>query len=319
MSLSNLNTAWKNDLYPLIDKTFDYAYRNGMNKLAEIVDEVDSNSVDYRMEGTGGFGEYAAYNGTTLVTGDQKRGFITVVTPGEFNKTIDIGYKMAKIDKLGECKKVGTRLGYGGAMSVYLAVLRKFGRAFDSSYTGGDAQPWASASHPIASKGDSGSSSTIDTDAGTFSNLLTVPLSTSAITTAQTTANRYVTPDGLPFLCDMNTILVSPELENKAKEICGIDGKLVPERLPESAENGANPHYGMKYLVIGGGSDGFTAKQWAVCDRTLLKEVLKVVYITRPTVMRAELDNPLIARSVGYMDYGVGFGDARPIVFSNPS
>ncbi len=319
MSLSNINTAWKDDQYPLIDKTFDYAYRNGLNKLSEIVEEVDSNSVDYRLEGMGGYGELAAYNGTTLVTGNQKRGFITVITPGEFNLALDIGFKASKIDKSGQIKKVGSKLGYASSMSVYLAVLRKFGRAFNSSYVGGDAQPWASASHPVASKGDANGASIIDTDAGTFSNLITSTLSTSAITTAQTQANRFLTPDGLPFMCDMNTLLVSPELENKAKEICGIDGKLVPTQLPESAENGANPFNGMKYLVIGGGNDGFTAKQWAVCDRTLLKDILKVVYITRPTVMRAELDNPLILRSVAYVDYGVGFGDARPIVFSNPA
>lgn len=321
MSLSNVNTGWKNDLYPLIDKTFDYEYKNHMSKLREIVSEEDNQAVDYRMEGLGGYGEFSSYNGTTLVTGNQKRGFIKIVTPAEYNNTIDIGYKFAKIDKQGEAKKVGTRLAYGGAMTVYLHILRMFGRAFNANYLGGDGKAWAATDHPVASKGDANGTSVVDADSGTFSNLLTDTLSVQAITKAQTQASRFVTPDGLPFMCDFENngiLLVSPELAPKAKEICGPNGKLMPESLPESAENGANPVHGLKYLVIGGGNDGFTAKQWAVADRTLLKEIAKVVYITRPTVMRAELDNPLIARSVGYIDFGVGFGDARPIIFSNP-
>ena len=42
-----------------------------------------------------------------------------------------------------------------------------------------------------------------------------------------------------------------------------------------------------------------------------------MVYNNRPEVLQAELDNPLIDRYVGYIDYAVGWGDARPIVFSN--
>lgn len=321
MAIANTATAWKNDLYPLINKTFDYEYANKLNKLLTIMSEEDINSVDYRMEGLGGYGEYQPYNGTTLNSGNQSRGFIKIITPQEYNKTVDIGFKQAKIDKLGETKKVGTRLGYGASMSVYLNALRLFGRAFNANYAGGDGKAWAATDHPVASKGDSNGTSTVDTDAGTFSNLITTALSVAAITTAQTLANRYVTPDGLPFMCDMNTLLVSPELEPKAIEICGRDGKidLVPKQIPESAENGSNPLYGMKYIVIGGGSEGFSAKQWAVCDRTLLKEVAKIVYITRPKTMETDLDNPLVMRTVGYMDYAIAQGDARPIIFSNPA
>jgi len=204
-------------------------------------------------------------------------------------------------------------------MTVYLASLRMFGRAFNGAYLGGDGQSWASAAHPIASKGDANGVSTIDTDAGTFSNLLTGKLSVPNISLAQTTANRYITPDGLPFKCDMSAnglLLVSPELEPKAKEICGPNSKLIPEKLPESAENGANPLYGLQYIVIGGGADGFQASQWAICDKTLISQIAKIVYVERPTVLRADLDNPLIARIVPYVDFGVGFADARPIVFS---
>jgi hypothetical protein len=321
MALSNVNTAWKQDLYKMVNKTFEYEYANKMNKLLTIVNEEDNVAVDYRLEGLSGYGEFTAYNGTSLVAGNQSRGFIKIITPQEFNKTVDIGFKSAKIDKLGETKKVGTRLGYGASMSVYLQILRMFGRAFNANYAGGDGKAWAAIDHPNASKGDAAGTSIVDSDSGTYSNLITSALSIAAITTAQTAANRFVCPDGLPFMCDMDTLLVSPELESKAIEYCGKDSRidLQPKLIPESAENGSNPLVGMKYIIIGGGSDGFSAKQWAICDRTLLKEVAKIVYITRPTVMETDLDDPLVHRTVGYFDCGVGFGDGRPIIFSSPA
>lgn len=322
MAVANTNTAWKQDLYPLVTKTFDFEYENRMNKFKQIVSEEDINSVDYRMAGMGGFGALPRYDGAQLVGMNQKRGFITIITPAEMGGSIDIQYKYAKIDKSGEAKKVGTRAAYSASMTIYLELLRMFGRAFDSSYTGGDGKAWAATDHPVASKGDANGVSTVDSDSGTYSNLITTTLSVKAITDAQTTANRFVTPDGLPFLCDYQDngiLLVSPELEPKAIELCGKDSKLTPEKLPETAENGANPIYGMKYMVIGGGAEGFSAKQWAIADRTLLQDACKLVYITRPTVMRTELDNPLIDRYVPYCDFGTGWGDGRVIMFSNPA
>jgi len=321
MANSNINTAWKNDLYPLIDKTFDYKYGNYMSALAQIISEETDMDVDYRMEGLGGYGELASYDGSSLVGMNQKRGFIKIITPIEKAGSIDIQRLYARIDKSGEAKKAGTRAAYSASMTVYMNILRMFGHAFDATtpYLGGDGKAWAATDHPVASKADAGGVSVVDADSGTFSNLITSTLSVPAITTAQTLANRFVTPDGLPFLSDFNTLLVSPELEPKAKELCGINGKLIPEKLQESAENGANPIYGMKYIVVGGGADGFSAKQWAVCDRLLIKEIAKVVYIEKPQVLRTDLDNPLIARIVPYVVFGTGFGDARPIIFSNPA
>jgi hypothetical protein len=323
MPNANINTAWKNDLYPLVKKSFDYEYNNRLNKFLQIVSEEDINSVDYRVAGTGGFGELAKYDGTQLTAMNQKRGFVTIMTPDEFSGSIDLTYKYAKIDKSGEAKKVGTRAGYSASMTVYMALLRMFGRAFDATFVGGDGKSWAAIDHPNASKSDAGGKSVVDPDSGTFSNLITKTLSVSAITEAQTLANKFVTPDGLPFLCDFSDggiLLVSQDLEPKAIEICGKDAKMSPEKLPESAENGANPVYGLKYMVVGGGANvGFAPKQWAIADRRLLQEAAKLVYITRPTVMRTELDNPLIDRYVPYVDFSTGWAESRCIIFSNPA
>ena len=72
-------------------------------------------------------------------------------------------------------------------------------------------------------------------------------------------------------------------------------------------------------MVVGGGKDGFSPKQWAVCDRNLMQNLVNIVYITKPTVMNSDLDNPLIDLYTAYVDFGVGWGDARQIIFSNPA
>ena len=194
-------------------------------------------------------------------------------------------------------------------------MLRALSGAFDESKVGGDGVCWANAAHPVASKGSNGRNFVVDEDAGTYSNLVTTALSVSAITDVQSKANRLVTPDGLPFLCELDTLLVSPELEATAKKICGEDARLDPE----SANHGANPVHGMKYIVVGGGNDGFTGKQWAVCDRRLMKELFVLAFNTRPEVMESELDNPLKQMFTGYADFAVGWGDARQIFFSIPN
>ncbi len=320
MAITNINSAWKDDLYPLIDRVFEIEYKNRLGALRRNVSEDDSRSADYRMEGSGGFGELPVYGGN-LTNLDQRRGFISVITPKERAGSIDIDYKYAKTDKSGQARRAGRLAAYSAAMSVYTGVLRMFGAAFSSAAPGGDGKPWAAADHPVASLSSEDGVSAPDPAAGTFSNLIHDELSVAAVTAANVMANRFVTPDGLPFLTDFfanGILLVSPELEGRAREICGPQAKLSPEQDPDGDGNAANPVWGMRYMVLGGGNAGFTARQWAVADAQLLRECAKIIYITRPTVIRAELDNPLIARIVPYVDFGVGFNDARPIIFSNP-
>ncbi len=301
--------TWHDDLYPLIKKRFDLRYAKRLDVIGKVCDIVHRDDVDYRMEGIGGYGEMPVYDGTTVKGADTKRTFITTITPKEHALKVTSSYKKAKLDYSGESKKIGTRL----ADSAYMTVLNEFYRLFGNAFTniGADGAPWASDKHPVSSEENS----------GTYSNLMRENLSVAAITKAQTMASRFVTPDGLPFACNMDLLLVSPELEAKAKEICGPDSRLVPFNNPDAdaSENAANPVYGMKYLVVGGGNSGFTGKQWAVADSLMLSEVLKLVYITKPTVLVSPQDNPLITDYIGYVDFAFGFGDARPIIFSNPA
>lgn len=318
--MSTSTTAWKGDNFKFVGKAFDISYANRIKKMMPIIGEVNSKSIDYTLDGVGGYGELPAYDGNNLNMRQQKRGFKTIITPGEYTGSDAIGYKQAKVDKLGETKKVGTRLGASAAMTVYAHVLRTFAGAFDAKKLGGDGQPWASEKHPVAALMDQGRIRVPDPDSGTYSNLIKEALSVDAITKAQSLAGRFITPDGLPFACQMDTVLVSPELEATAKKLFGENNRLRPLQNPDDDTNAANPIYqDMAYIVVGGGKDGFGPKQWAICDREMMKEIFKLVYITKPTVFQTDLDNPLQDLYTAYCDFGIGWGDARPIIFSNPA
>ena len=300
--------TWPQDLYPLVKQRFDLRYADRMDIISKLCEVITQDAVDYRFEGVGGYGEIPVYDGANIAEADQKRAFITTVTPKEHALKVTMSYKKTKIDQSRESEKVGTRL----ADSAYMTVLNEFYRLFGSAFTtlGADGKPWASDAHRVNSESDE-----------TFSNVLHSALSVSAITAAQTKASGFVTPDGLPFAGNFDLLLVSPELESKAKEICGPNSRLIPEKNPDgdAPENAANPVYGMKYMVVGGGGIGLSGKNWALADSMLLPEILKLVYITEPTVLVSNQSNPLLTDYIGYVDFGFGFGDARPILFSNPA
>lgn len=313
-----LNTAWKDDNYGLVNKVFASEYGNQLNKLDLFLGSFDTNnSADYSMTHLGGFGEWGEYNGTTIPKGQQKRGFTTIITPTEWALGAEIGHLAALLDKLGEIKKTGTSLARGGAATVRMHMLRMLGNAYNTNFLGGDGLPWASDSHPIASKGSTGRTSIADTDAGVFSNVMTSAISVAAISQAEIMAGRYVTPDGLPMTINLDTILCSLEDEATVKKLIGGESRLMPTRDPESNTNAANPlKTDYQYIVVSAGTEGFVKGQWAICDRTLVKESAGVVYTVKPQLMQKELDNPLIDLYVGYSCFGVGFGDAKPIIFS---
>ena len=230
--------TWPQDLYPLVKQRFDLRYADRMDIISKLCEVITQDAVDYRFEGVGGYGEIPVYDGANIAEADQKRAFITTVTPKEHALKVTMSYKKTKIDQSRESEKVGTRL----ADSAYMTVLNEFYRLFGSAFTtlGADGKPWASDAHRVNSESDE-----------TFSNVLHSALSVSAITAAQTKASGFVTPDGLPFAGNFDLLLVGPELEPKAKEICGPNSRLIPEKNPDgdAPENAANPVYGMKYLV----------------------------------------------------------------------
>lgn len=272
---------WKDGNHKLVEEAFHKAYDDRMHQQLPIIGEIDK-----------GCGEREHV---------QRGSFKTVGVSGKFEESVDIGYKQAKGNKSIECKKAGTRLGDSAALTVLKHTMGLFANAYSDTQLGGDGVSWANAAHPVASKPPTDRAFVPDEDAGTYSNLITDQLSVSAINKAQSMARHFVTPDGLPFLCNMDCILVSPELETTAKKLLG-----------------ENTDCGMRYIVVGGSLGGFSAKQWALCDSRLMKKLVKLVWGTRPTVWQSKQNNPLIDQYLGYADFSIGWGDARQIIFSNP-
>ena len=315
MGLSN---KWKEDNYKFVGKAFDYAYADRSNQLSEIMGEVTTDSVDYELKGRGGYGPLQPYEGRVLTMGEQKRGFNTIVYPQEFSLSDQVDYIDYKRDKSGELKRVGSALGDSAKLTVYQHKLQMFEHAFNSNYQGGDGKPWAATDHPVASKAGVGRKRVADDEAGTFSNLLTDQLSVAAINKAQYLSMAFVTPGGLPYMCEYDMVLVSPNLQEKARKLFGSHRQLMPTKDPESDFNAANAVYDIAWMIVGNGRDGLKGNQWAICDKRLMKQQVVTVFNQKPIVFQTDMDNPLVDMYTAYAAWGTGWGDARMITFSNP-
>ena len=293
--------TWSNDMYPLVKKSFDERYNSRINIIGSVADIVKQDNTEYKAQSLGGYGELQAYTNNTLTHAGTSGTFNTKITPAEHALALSVSYKDVKGNFVEEAKRIGTRL----ADSAYMTVLSAFYKFFTGARTntGYDGVATANANHPVSN----GSSDK-------FSNIMTQALSVSAISAAQTKANTYVTADGLPFVSNLDLLLVSPELEETARTICGVDARVCPQSHPDTGI-GANPAYGMHYMVIGAGTTKLDEKEWIVADSTLLREVFKLVYITEPTVLVSPGDNPLVADYIAYVDFAFGLSDARPLIF----
>jgi len=288
-------------MYPIVLKRF----QDRLEKRTDLIKSTIGyqklgQSNQYADEGMGGYGLVPDYNGTLIAELNQKRGFKTIYTPQEKAAKATVHYKYAKVDQSGEAAKAGNKMADSLAMTQVRDFYNLFANGWNTNFVGADGKPLFATNHPINSESD-----------GTFSNTGTSAFSIAAITDSQTKAQRFKTFDGLDFDCDFDLVIIPPELEPKAREFFGKEAKLIPE----SAENGANPVYGMKYVVI----KGLNAKQWAVADSTLLKDYMKMVEITSPMVIKNIPDNPLVTEYIGYMDYTMGWSDARCIFGHNPA
>ena len=296
--------SWSEDMYPLVKKAFETRYASRMSAIGKVCGIITQDQPTYTLPGLGGYGELTTYSGTlNRATSDNI--YKKTITPTERALAVPVQYKDANLDVVTLASRTGIRL----ADSAFMTVLNEFYKVFGNAYRqaqGPDNKPWASATHPVSRA----------TGSGTFSNLTTDALSVTAITDAIAAASSFVTADGMPFVANFDMLFVAPELEERARKICGKDAAVSPLLDPETGI-GANPVYGMNYMVVGAGDIGMEDKKWAIADSHLLTEIFKLVYVTEPTVLISPTENPLTAEFVAYVDFAFGFSDARPIYFSD--
>lgn len=298
--------SWSEDMYPLVKKAFETRYASRMNAIGKVCGIVTQDAPTYTLPGLGGYGELTTYNGTlSRATGDNI--FKKTITPTERALSVPVQYKDANLDVVTLANRTGIRLADSAFMTVLNEFYNVFGNAYDMA-EGADNKSWAATDHPVSRAASS----------GTYSNLTSAALSVSSITNAIAAASNFVTADGMPFVGNFDMLFVSPALEERARKICGKDAAVSPLLDPETGI-GANPVYGMNYMVVGAGSTGLTDKMWAIADSHLLSEIFKLVYVTEPTVLISPTENPLTAEFVAYVDFAFGHADARPIYFSDGS
>ena len=296
--------SWSEDMYPLVKKAFETRYASRMSAIGKVCGIVTQDQPTYKLPGLGGYGALTTYSGTlNRATSDNV--FVKTITPAERALAVPVQYKDANLDIVTLASRTGIRL----ADSAFMTVLNEFYKVFGNAYRqaqGPDNKPWASETHPVSSA----------TGSGTYSNLSSDALSVSAITDAIAAASSFVTADGMSFVGNFDMLFIAPELEERARKICGKDAAVSPLLDPETGIGG-NPVYGMNYMVVGAGTTGMTDRKWAIADSHLLSEIFKLVYVTEPTVLISPTENPLTAEFVAYVDFAFGFSDARPIYFSD--
>ena len=214
--------SWSEDMYPLVKKAFETRYASRMSAIGKVCGIVTQDAPTYTLPGLGGYGELSTYNGTlSRATSDNI--FKKTITPAERALSVPVQFKDANIDVVTLANRTGIRL----ADSAFMTVLNEFYKVFGNAYSsaqGADNKPWAATNHPVSSA----------TGSGTYSNLTTAALSVSSITEAIAAASNFVTADGMPFVGDFDMLFVSPELEERARKICGKDAAVSPLLDPET-------------------------------------------------------------------------------------
>ena len=197
--------TWRDAMYPLVTKWFNDEYAKNTKIIENIIDVENTDRYENINYGVGGVGEIPDYDGTNLVELSRKKGFKASYITKEKAGVYRIGYKAAKMDMSGEAKKAGMVMSNGLYMTVLMNFYRMFANGFNTDFTGADSKALFATDHPVNG-----------TDSDTFSNKGTSAFSIAAITKSQTDARRFVTYDGLPFQCQFDLALVSPELAPKA-------------------------------------------------------------------------------------------------------
>ena len=318
-------TSWKADLQKYVGRSFDCTYNDKTAKmlLKQLIGEETTKSATFELVGGGGYGAMLAYNGNDLNYARDKRAFRFLIEPHEYSLSDIITRKQANTDmsKNSSAERVGKKLGRSAAITPYIHLLQLFASAYDEAKTWGDGKSWAATDHPVAAKEDATASRirVVDEESGTFSNKIDDKLDIDAIKKARAMGSRFITPDGQPLFANYNVLLVSPELEGTAKELLGDFSAAKPTKNPGNNTNAASPIADMTWYVVGAGSEGFSATQWAVADADMLKETVKLIWTEKPQVLENDLDNPLKAQFTAYADFALGVGDARGIIFSDGS
>lgn len=321
---------FRSDDIILVGEHFNYEWDNLLrsDSLLRLIKQKNHSGVTYEQRPRQGFGAIPKYTGDMNYI-KPKRGFNNLIITDEYMGSYDVHYKAYKVDKSGELENCGQDLAQGMAYTISNSVLELFGSAWTK--VGNDGKTWAAEDHPIAALRDEGNKYVADASAGTYSNLIRaeggstdLALSVKGLDRAWEIANGIPLPDGKPMKGKFDLVLVSPKNRAKAIKLLGQDTELAPKQDPDSAENAASSVHGLKWMVCGygygSGAVGLRDNQWAFVDSANLKKVTVLIFTTRPVIDQSyAYPNKRVKVFSVYADFGIGYADWRPILFSNPA
>jgi len=303
-----ISEQWANLLEPGLRATFELQREALASKslIPVLFGVTTSNKAKEEDLGIGGFGDWEEYE-DAIQYDDNAEGYKTTFTHKEYAKGFVVERKLVDDDQYNIINKRPRGLALSAMRTREKHAASVFNNAFSDSYAGGDSVGLCSLLHPHS-----------PSNASTQANEGTLSLTYANAVTVRQAMRAYTDDRGELIPINPRLILVPPELEETAVQICktmrGPDSQV-----PGTADYKANliAEHGIDYLVWDYLTD---ANAWFMIDPELAK--LSLLWLDRKPLefaMDPTSDFTLKARFRGYMRYSYGWNDWRWVYGNNPS
>jgi len=296
-----ISEEWANLLEPGLRTIFNLQ-RDALADVSRIpaLFSVATSSKAYEYDlAVGGFADWEAYAGN-IEYDDNEEGYKTTYTHSEYVRGFKVERKLVDDDQYNVINARPRGLALAAMRTREKHAASVFNNAFSTSYTGGDSQPLCeSAGHPYSPD-----------NASTQTNEGSTALSYDAVVETRRLMREYKDDRGQLIQVNPTLILVPPELEATANEICNTM-RGPNSQQPDTASYLASlvQDRGISYLVWDYLTD---ANNWFLIDVALSRLYLKWFdRVPLEFAMDPTSDFTLEARFRGYMRYSYGWSDWR--------
>ncbi len=266
--------------------------------IPQIFNEMGSGKPTEEFLASGGFSNWTEFR-DAIDYDEHNQGWKATLTHKEYTRGFLVRRALVDDDQYNEISERPDGLALSAYRTREEHAASIFNNAFSTSYQGADSKPLCEDDHPQSPN-----------NATTWDNEGTTALSYDAVVDTRALMRAFTDDRGKLIPINPNLILVPPELENMANEIC-TTMRGPNTQQPGTADYAASlvQARGIGYLVWDYLTD---ANNWFLLDGALAKRHLR--WIDR-TPLEFALDPTstynLVARYRGYMRYSYGWSDPR--------
>lgn len=287
------------DLDPILTEIFYQSYGQHPQMRQQVFGMRTTSKAKETEQRIGSFGDPVEFNGTVEYQSPSKD-YQIVYTPTHFTKGFVVEQVFLEDMQYDGMFTQASEMGRAFARKQEKDAFSVFNNAFTAGATAGyDGVALCSDSHPRS-----------QTDATVVDNSLALALNSDNLETAIQTMLAFGDDLGEEISIMPDLLIVPRALRKTAFELTGS------ERTPENANNSANIHSGMNYMVVPWLTD---ANAWFVVDSMLAKQHLKWWDRLAPQFAAENTFDTLLRKYRGRMRYATGWSDFRWIIGSNPS